>query len=44
MFDETNGRPAAMDNAPVIQVMEDGKPIAGKTIQIDSKTGAITVK
>lgn len=44
VFDETNGRPAAMDNAPVIQVMEDGKPIAGKTIQIDSKTGAITIK
>lgn len=33
-----------MDNAPVIQVMEDGKPIAGKTIQIDSKTGAIAIK
>lgn len=33
-----------MDNAPVIQVIEDGKPIAGKTIRIDFKTGAITIK
>lgn len=26
------------------RLAERGKPIAGKTIQIDSKTGAITIK
>lgn len=44
IFDETNGRPATMGNTPVIQVVEDGKPVTGKTIQVDAKTGSITVK
>lgn len=44
VFDEVSTSKKDILQGNIVQVMEDGKPVTGKTIQIDSKTGAITIK